>query len=395
MHRRLGILSMILLLMPPLFGRAAADIAPNPLTGGRAISPRDEAETDVRMVAEDVTVRIFADSIATVAVFSMHNEGERVDMEVGFPFSYPTDFVEFRAFVDGRPIMVRDGRQENVGRKITTVFWKLWSMSFDRDERREVRVEYRTAPMTHPGVMLTEVGCESLGDDLREAVQRATTTGMAEYYLESGKAWKGVLDSCRISFELAGLSGANVKDFWPEDGAAVENRVIWEYADYEPSMRVVLSYCPNMPAAEIPAFLLGVAARYPDHAPLADRIGSALASECGRRDLLREVYHSFLARWNDPIPQIMEYAPGGRCRVNYGAGNHFYTVWRMADVLFKEYRMTGELEKGMDVAPVVSRICAAIVDSLETCDLPERDVQFLRSAKELLGLSKALIRSPE
>jgi hypothetical protein len=150
-----------------------------------------------------------------------------------------------------------------------------------------------------------------------------------------------------------------------------------------------------MPAAEIPAFLLGVAARYPDHAPLADRIGSALASECGRRDLLREVYHSFLARWNDPIPQIMEYAPGGRCRVNYGAGNHFYTVWRMADVLFKEYRMTGELEKGMDVAPVVSRICAAIVDSLETCDLPERDVQFLRSAKELLGLSKALIRSPE
>jgi len=394
-RRRLRFIALALLLVSSTGVRSAADIAPNPLTGGRAITPYGETATEVRMIAEDVTVRIYPDSIATVAVFSMHNEGERVDMEVGFPFSYPTDFVEFRAFVDGRRVEVREERQEIVEKKKTIVFWKLWSMSFDRDERREVRVEYRTAPMLHPAVMLTEVGCESLGDDLREAVRRATTMGTAEYYLESGKAWKGVLDGCRISFELMGLSGAHIKEIWPKEGSAAENRIVWEYARFEPSGRVVLDYCPNMPVAEIPPFLLGVVARFPDHAPLADRIGSALASNFGRGDLLREVYHRFLARWNDPIPQIMKYASGGRCRVDYRAGNHFYTVWRMAAVLFADYKRTGELELGMDIAPTVSRICAAIVDSLETCELPESDLPFLRNTKELMGVSEALIRTPD
>jgi len=89
--------------------RANADIAPDPMTGGWPVTPYDEETTDVRMVAEDVTVRIYADSIVTVASFSMSNEGKTTDMVVGFPFPYEKDLLRSRAFVDGQPVAVKAG----------------------------------------------------------------------------------------------------------------------------------------------------------------------------------------------------------------------------------------------------------------------------------------------
>ena len=395
MKVRFIILSAILLLVSLLFDKPAADIAPNPMTGGRAISLYEGGTTDVRMVEEDVAVRIFADSIVTVASFSMHNEGEEVNMEVGFPFSYVSDLLEFRAFVNDLPVEVHDGKKEHAIRdKKVIVYWKLWSMSFHRDERCSVRVEYRTKPMNMTSLSLQSGALASLGNNVHEALQRATTIGTVEYRLDTGKQWKGILDSCRISFELVGLSSAHIKELWPADGMVAENRVIWEYTDYEPSGRVVLGYCPNMPMQEIPPFLCGIVEQHPNDASLASDVGSVLGSYFDRKDLEHEIYHSFLSRWDEPIPPLMEYAPGGRCRFNFRAEHQFYTVWRMASILFAEYGRAGELEKGKDIAPIVSRISGAVVDSLETCKLPEEDVPLLRNAKELLRTSNALIETP-
>jgi hypothetical protein len=227
MKARLIILPAILVLVSLLFDQPAADVAPDPMTGGRSIGLYEGGTTDVRMVKEDVAVRVFPDGIVTVASFSMHNEGEKVKMEVGFPFSYSNDLLEFRAFVNGRAVKVRDGKKEHFIRsKKVTVYWKLWSMSFHRDERCTIRVEYKTKPMHMTPLSLQREAHASLGSDVREALERAATIGTVEYWLETGKQWKGVLDSCRISFELVGLSGAHIKEFWPADGAVTGNRVI-------------------------------------------------------------------------------------------------------------------------------------------------------------------------
>jgi hypothetical protein len=387
------ILPVILLIGFVIFARAAADIAPNPMTGGRAIAPYEERPTDVRMVEENVDVRIFTDRIATTASFSMHNEGETVNMQVGFPLVYPRDLIEFHAFVNGRPVAVRDGRKEHVyGQKKVTAYWKLWDMIFHRDERCTITVEYETKPMSSPGLRCEREAHASLPNDVRESVRRASTKNTVEYYLSTGKQWKGVLDRCRITFKLVGLSNAYIKEYWPKDGVVTENHIVWEYTDYEPSGFVVLNYYPHIPTRDIPPFLRGVAERYPNDPELVSDIGSFFGS-FGRGDLQREVYHAFLAGWDEPIPQLMEYASGGRCRFNYQAGNQFYTVWRMALILFDECRGAGELETQRDIAPTVSRITGAIVDSLDTCNLPERDAPLQRKAKELLDMSNGLIEA--
>jgi hypothetical protein len=390
MKARLIILPAILLLVSFSFDRPAADVAPNPMTGGHPIGPYEGDTTNVRMVEEDVTVRIFADSIVTVATFSMHNEGEEVTMEVGFPFVYPDDLLEFRAFVNDRPVEIRDGQKVHFSRnKKTTVYWKLWTMSFNKNERCAIRVDYKTKPYVMSTGNFGKEAYASLGSDVLEALQRAATTAVVEYLLYTGEQWKGVLDRCRISFELVGLSGAYVKEFWPADGVVAGDRVVWEYTDYEPTGDVVIRYCPRMPIQEIPPFLCSMLERYPKDASLAHDIGVFLGS-----DMQRDIYHSFLARWDEPIPQLMEYASGGRCRFNNHAGNHFYTVWRMAVVLFDEYGSAGELEKVTDIAPIVSRISGALVDSLETCELPKQDMPLLRKSKELLATANGLIETP-
>jgi len=254
--------------LPP--GRAAADIAPNPMTGGRSIGPYGDRATEVRMVEEDVVVRIFADSIVTVASFVMHNGGETAEMQVGFPFNYPDDLIEFRAFIDGNPVDFRDAAQEvSVGRKKGTVYWKLWDMTFLGDERCTIRIEYRTKPMLNPaGTFGGEL--YTLPDDVRFELERACTIGRTEYFLTTGKAWKGVLDRCRVTFELAGLTNTHILAYTPQDGAVTDNGVAWEYTDYEPAGFVTLRYCPNMPAGQIPGFLRGYADSFSGYAPLAD-----------------------------------------------------------------------------------------------------------------------------
>ena len=83
------------------------------------------------MVAEDVLVRVFDGDIITVAECSKCSEGETVTMEVGSPYFYQGNFIEFWAYVDGREINVREGKQENVGHKKSTILWKLWDMTLE------------------------------------------------------------------------------------------------------------------------------------------------------------------------------------------------------------------------------------------------------------------------
>jgi hypothetical protein len=98
----------------------------------------------------------------------------------------------------------------------------------------------------------------------------------------------------------------------------------------------------------------------------------------------RDIYHSFLARWNKPIPQLLEYAPGGRCRVDREAEGGFWSVFSMAWDLFEQYKQSNDVERGRDIAPTVSLIATAIVDSLSTCSgLSKNDEWLVNEATKL------------
>jgi hypothetical protein len=67
----------------------------------------------------------------------------------------------------------------------------------------------------------------------------------------------------------------------------------------------------------------------------------------------------------------------------------------MAWVLFDDYGKSGRIDEGIDIAPKVSRISAAIVDSLDTCTLTPRDAWLFQRAKELRDRSNELIAEHE
>ena len=346
------------------------------------------------MVSEDVVVRVYTDSIVTVGSFSMHNEGETVSMEVGFPFLRKNDVVSFRAYIDGQPVEVRDAhdnRSSPDGRKKWTTHWKLWATTFLESDSCTIRVEYQTRPLEHS--LFREKEFEPLPAATVDSLRRATTECTVEYMLATGRSWKGVLDRCTVSFEFMDITSGHIAHYSPEDGVVKENRVIWEYADYEPRSGLILSYNPCMPVEDIPEVFRRIAEQRSKDPSLV-RAAGHYCGVWGRTDIEFEIYHSFLAKWDEPIPQLMEYASGGRCRYNFKADHHFYSIWLMARVLFTRHRKLGTIEECRDIAPTVSRISSAIVDSLDTCGgLPASSEGLLRDAKDLLSVSKGLMNA--
>ena len=370
-----------------------ADIAPDPMTAGKALQEFDGEATEVRMVSEDVLVRVFESEIITVAEFFMYNEGETDTMEVGFPYAYEGEYIEFRAFVNGLEVDTRDGKKEHVGRKKMTVFWKLWEMTFEKGESCSVRVEYRTKTyeMEH-ALLWTESYMPMPQSEINEA-QKLTKHGSVSYLLDTGKAWKGVLDHCSVEFELVGRTEENIMSYGPKDGTFTGSGMIWEYLDYEPKGFISMRYYPNIAVDDIPPFLLGLLKKYPNDPHLASSVSARLSPDFEDRETGLQIYHSFLANWDQQIPQLMEYASGGRCRYHFGGtGGRFYTIWRMAKILFEQYERQGTLEKAADIAPNVSRICSAIADSLDTCgNLPGNNARLYEDSIHLLGQANDLL----
>lgn len=375
--------------------RANADIAPNPLSGGRPVVPFGHEAADVRMVAEDVVVRIYPDSIVTVAVFSMLNEGKDTDMTVGFPFAYTDDVLRFHAFVNNRPFKTRDEHVEHSNperRKNWTVYWKTWDMTFPSGKPREIRVEYKTKPLESSFFRRYDPKLKSLPADTRDTLQIASTECRVEYVLETGKAWSGVLDRCRVTFELVGMSSDHITNFQTEEGVLTNNSVVWEYTDYEPHGWLAVDYTPTLPVKRAVEVLRGIANANTDNARLYSDVARCIQGLAFDADVDLEMYHAYLARWNSPVPQLIEYASGGRCRVNYDLSGDFFAIMHMASVLFQRYQDTGELEKVRDVAPTASMIATAVIDSIAICDHPS--TQWLeRQATTLRDICSKLLNS--
>lgn len=343
------------------------------------------------MVAEDVLVRIYPDSIVTAGVFSMQNDGTDIGMVVGFPFPYEEDLLCFRVFIDGKPVKTRGASKEHSrGTKTWTIYWMVWDTTFPADEPCEIRVEYKTKPSLSPGWFFGRENNSDVSADILDTCRRAATSGLVEYWLETGRPWKGVLDHCRVCFEFVGLSADYIQNISPENGVITGNRIVWEYADYQPRGLLNVAYFPYYSAQQVTDMLLDVVEKLPDNPAVAYDTGRFL-NHLQRPDLQCQIYQSFLERWDKTIPQLMEYASGGRCRVNRQAEGGFFFLLYMARDLFRQYKQSGQLENGRGIAPAVSRMSQAVVDSVATCDGDQNGKWLTRDAVALRDICNEIM----
>jgi len=391
LYKYLLILWVLLLILP--FNQTSADLAPNPITGGKSITPYSSEIDDVRMFEEDVQVRILKDEIETIADFYMVNEGETVSMEVGFPYGYPDEYIEFRAFVDDVEVDVRDSIVENTVRnKRITTYWKLWNMTFYRGRVCNIRVEYKAHCPERSDISLRRTRNWGLPREVLEDLDYFTTKGRVEYILWTGKKWKGTLDRCRITFRFEDRPLDRIKEYWPKDGKRTEYGVIWEYTDYEPKGWVGISYYPNMSIKDIAPYLYDIVKQYQDDPQVVSIIGQAIRKYYGGSGLQEKIYHDFITKWDGSIPDLLVREPDGGCRYNHGGDDHFYTMWIMAASLLRQYQKDGQLEKAKDIAPIVSKMSGAIIEALESCDkIKDSDRGCLQPVRTMYVLSLSLL----
>ena len=192
--------------------------------------------------------------------------------------------------------------------------------------------------------------------------------------------------------KLEDVPDDRIHDFWPEDGRLTEEGMVWEYTDYEPTGQLTVHYYPNMPVRDIPPYLVEVYHQYPDDPGIAERIGSILYSHFGEGGLSKKVWHEVLARWDEPIPDLLRREPGGRCGYDIERAGRFYSAWRLGHMLYHRYKLDRELERARDVAPTVAKMSRAIVEALTSCDtLRDQDRYLLRDATELYEVSLSLM----
>ena len=373
--------------------QTAADIRPNPLTGGKSLAPHEDEIDDVRMFEEDVQVRIFKDGIETIADFYMINEGETVTMEVGFPYAYAKDFVEFRAFIDDVEVEVREGKVEKAVRnKHTITYWKLWTMTFYKDKVCNIRVEYKTNNNRHSDFRMRENKYFKLPAELFEEMEYFTRCEYVEYYLSTGSRWKGVLDKCKIVFRLEDCPVDRIERILPNDGKRTEYGAIWEYTDYEPRGWVRLTYYPNMPVKEIAPYLYDIVKQYPDDPRIASTIGRRIYKYFGGSKIQEEIYRESISRWDGLIPNLVRQESDGSCKYNFEGDNHFYSIYSMASILIQQYQRNGQLDKAKKIAPVLAKLSGAIIEAYEVCEtLDYKNENILNGARRDHAIAWSII----
>ncbi len=231
---------------------AQADIGWPPLNpGGSSLEAPEDADTNVRMVSEEVNLTVEAferpvpgnkeDSPAyhmralVEAVFQMRNLGTADEaFDVWFPLAaslrypgmlpyWPDNIVnDFKVWIDGEPTAFEHVQAPDVGNPEQQSTWARFAMRFPAGQDVTVRVNYTLYPSGR------------------------RPFGGFEYILQTGAGWKDTIGKAVINVYLpdtvtpenVSLSGKSIEGLpiapQPE-GYSIENNVIhWELTDLEP-----------------------------------------------------------------------------------------------------------------------------------------------------------------
>lgn len=198
----------------------------------------------IRMAREEVDIHLFPTLAVVEATFDLHNEGNEVEIEVGFPcFGHrggmfkPGDVAlrDFRAEVDGRAV-VDDGRRLEHPH---FPLWRVWKQRFPGRTASRVAVRY-WVPL----------------DGYRGSSRLPFT-----YVLRTGRYWHGPIGEAVVRAHARDMPFRAIREATPA-GYVLDHeraRLTWTFRDLVPEedIGVLIS-----PAVALGAYL-GVAAQDP------------------------------------------------------------------------------------------------------------------------------------
>jgi hypothetical protein len=360
---------------------ASADIAPHPLSGGVTLGRNGGATNHVAMVEEVVRLSVSETECRTTATFQMKNVTRGpVEMQVGFPFAFEGDLVDFVAKVDGKPV---DGIKDTP--PVRRRQWKVWQMTFPADKTTTIEVSYRNQLQ---GIYSWTVGLASgsvdrtlldrAGEAERAELEKRLVCRDVKYILETGRGWAGPIGRCRVEVTLEGLKVDNLLPQYPrpliEDGMlrhAPEvrtNTIVWDVQDYEPESDISFQVTPHITRQEMHDLLARFNARFPDDPKIARHLAEHLRI-AGRVDEADAVREELLKRWHGRIalwgPETGDLEALKNSREVWGL------VLPMIGTFGKDYEATSPGRAAQVIEPIAKRL-------REQIDLAPPDDRFAK-----------------
>jgi hypothetical protein len=216
---------------------AAGDIAP-PYSLGHTMQPVNA--TNVQMVNETVQIDLYKENATVNCNFTLMNWGENESLLVGFPvglgwdagivveypytgewdgnYTYTYPLNDFEAYVNSQEV-------ETEIINVNGSQWRVWNMSFEEMEMKNVEVDYWVYLSAYGGMPYHKIA-------------RHWFT----YVLETGAAWSAVIDEADITMNLHGIERSWITILTP-DGYAFENdRITWNFVSIEPSENIYIEF---------------------------------------------------------------------------------------------------------------------------------------------------------
>jgi len=207
---------------------------------GVDLTPRAEGLPEVRMLAEEVNIYLFANLAVVEATFELANEGPEAEIEVGFPqFRAQSEFkardampLGFHVEVDGRAVTHDVRRLDNMFYPM----WYAWTQRFAAGQRSTVAVRYWVPLISY------------------NLLSRMPFT----YVLRTGRFWKGTIGHAVVRVHASDIPLRAIQEATPPgyriDRAA--RTLTWEFRDLMPEDDIGLLISP----AIIQAAMAGMAA---------------------------------------------------------------------------------------------------------------------------------------
>ncbi len=190
-------------------------------TGGTARLMSSHAS--VRMVREEVRIKLYPDRAEVDCSFVFKNEGKATTVQIGFPETLQggTDtsaqtapkLRNFRAYLDGQPVSYRILKASERRGEYGIAYWYVRTVHFAAGQQRTTRVTYSA-----------ELGGDSVG------------RRFFPYVLRTGASWKGSIGYGRIVIDGRSLQpdyAVEIRD--NGEFRRQGNLLVWEFLDLEPT----------------------------------------------------------------------------------------------------------------------------------------------------------------
>jgi len=361
-----------------LFCRLAySDVAPEPITGGVTISPQTDKEAQIILLNEEVYVDIWKDKIKVTANFTLHNTEDKKTLVVGFPYSYEDELKDFAVKINNQESLVREDKvikkDDYIKGKEYTTYWKIWDMSFAKDESKEVEIRYSSIPKHYVHEMtFSDLSLWYKGEE-KESIENKLKRFDVRYILTTGAAWKGKISKATIKFRLHEISTEQIEEYLPNNGSITQEEIEWVFEDFEPKENIRVTILPNIKKSQIINLYEETFTRHPEDPFVAENLGR-MHKERGEVDKALNIYKRFLLPANE-VPKLF-----AKDRTNYESGRSA-CIWRMCNFIIDHVDNLDVKERKACVQkalPVYQKFLNEITNNERTWGAKENTIEGLR-----------------